>query len=557
MKHATALAAVIGVASASAIPPFRTGDPICSGTFEACSPRGAKGDGFGDPRYEDAFLIGGPTIAKRNPSPRGGRGGGGAKPGPGSPPPSSGGGGSSTGKDVAVEVGSGIITEGFGVGLDALVNGQPAPPAPPQKRDPRGGRPGGGAKPGPASPPPSPGGGGGGSNTGKDFALGVGEGILVEGAGVGLDALVNGQPAPPAPPQKRDPRGGRPGGGAKPGPASPPPSPGGGGGGSNTAKDLALGVGEGILVEGAGVGLDALVNGQQPPPPPAQPAPAPQKRDPRRGGGGGGGPKPGPGSPPQSPGGGSSTGKDIAVEVGSGIITEGFGVGLDALVNGQPAPAPSAPQKRDPRGGRPGGGAKPGPGSPPPSGGGGSSTGKDIAVEVGSVNGQPAPAPSAPQKRDPRGSRPSGGAKPGPGSPPPSGGGGSSTGKDFAVEAGSGIITEGFGVGLDALVNGQPAPASPAPQKRAPIVGALVRLIPGLIDAGTAAADAASQKRSEDAVEARADSKGKALGKKLGSAIADSDKESGASAAMGRPGMAGYLTAGLAVAVVVFGLNAL
>jgi hypothetical protein len=35
------------------------------------------------------------------------------------------------------------------------------------------------------------------------------------------------------------------------------------------------------------------------------------------------------------------------------------------------------------------------------------------------------------------------------------------------------------------------------------------------------------------------------------------DKTSGASAAMGRPGMAAYLTAGLAVGVVVFGFNAL
>jgi hypothetical protein len=51
------------------------------------------------------------------------------------------------------------------------------------------------------------------------------------------------------------------------------------------------------------------------------------------------------------------------------------------------------------------------------------------------------------------------------------------------------------------------------------------------------------------------DTKGKALGEKLGNAMADSSLESGASGTMGRPGMVGYLTAGLAVVVAVGGLN--
>jgi hypothetical protein len=155
------------------------------------------------------------------------------------------------------------------------------------------------------------------------------------------------------------------------------------------------------------------------------------------------------------------------VELGTGIATEGLGVGLDALVNGQPAPAPPAPQKRGCVGGRPIFG-----------------TGIPAIVDPNNNWNQDCGEDnehSTPQKREPIiGAF----AKFIPG----------------LIDAGSAAV--------DAITSKRSEDAVEAhgnPEKREPIIPALASFIPGLVDAGTAAVDAITSKRSEDAVEARGD----------------------------------------------------
>ncbi|KAG7286772.1 hypothetical protein NEMBOFW57_009088 [Staphylotrichum longicolle] len=408
--------------------------------------------------------------------PKGGRKSGGSS--------SSGGSGSSTGKDFALDVASGTVSGGIVAGAEQLLN--------PQKRDPKGGRKSGGSS--------SSSSGGGGSSTGKDFALDVASGTISGGVVAGAEQLLN--------PQKRDPKGGRKSGG----------STSSSGGGSSTGKDFALDVASGTVSGGIVAGAEQLLN--------------PQKRDPK------GGRKPSTSSS-QS---GSSTGKDIALDVASGTLSGGIVAGAEQLLN---------PQKRDPKGGRKSS-------SSTSSSGGGSSTGKDFALDVasGTVSGGIVAGAEQllnPQKRDPKGGRKSGSST--------SSSSGGSTAGGFAKDVAADILSGGVITGGEAILNQRNVEDNhPAQQKREPI-GALLRLIPTIFRGASTAADvagaASSEKRSEEPVERRGtESKGKELGKKIGAALADSDKKSGAAEAMARPGMLGLVTAGLAVYMVAGGLNA-
>jgi hypothetical protein len=180
------------------------------------------------------------------------------------------------------------------------------------------------------------------------------------------------------------------------------------------------------------------------------------------------------------------------------------------------------------------------------------------------VNGQ-----APPQKRDPRGGRGGGGSRI------------STTAKDFGLDVLSGTLSGGVVAGAEALINQRDVEehdtntddaaetdySSNTPEKREPF--GFLRVIPAVVRAGNQAMDVANAvntakeisnngKRSEDAVEQRSaedKKKGKELGKKLGSAIVDKATKSSAGPAMARPGGVGYLMAGVAVAMVVGGLN--
>jgi hypothetical protein len=496
-------------------------------------------------------------VQKREPDPRGGRGGGSSSSGGGSGSSSSG--TKDFGKQVAGDLISTGISEGIMFGVNQAVNGQQQQP-PVQKRepDPRGGR--GGASSS----------GGSGSSGAKDFGKQVAQdtasNLISDGIMFGINQAVNGQ-QPPVQKREPDPRGGR-------GSASSST-----GSGSSGAKDFGKQVAQdtasNLISDGIMFGINQAVNGQQPPV---------QKREPDPRGGRGSASSSG-GS--QS-GGAKDFGKQVAQDTASNLISDGIMFGINQAVNGQQPPV----QKRDPepRGGR-GGSSGAGSSSGGSQSGGAKDFGKQVAQDTASnlisdsilfginqaVNGQgPPPAPAPAQKRDPRGGR---------------GGSGSSrvptAAKDFGLDVLSGTLSGGVVAGAGALINQRDVDVDDkensyedavdshhhdltqaAPEKREPL--GFLRIIPTLVRAGGQAADVANAvntakdvsnngKRSEEVVveqrSAEDKKKGKELGKKIGSAIVDKATKSSASAGLARPGGMGYLTAGLAVAVVVGGLN--
>ncbi|KAK3898539.1 hypothetical protein C8A05DRAFT_37873 [Staphylotrichum tortipilum] len=234
-------------------------------------------------------------------------------------------------------------------------------------------------------------------------------------------------------------------------------------------------------------------------------------------------------------------------KLGSSILGAGATTAGGALLNppsdGESDPSesnPSSPEKRDPgRGGRfikklgssiLGAGAS-------TAGGALLSTPSDGESDPSESN------PSSPEKRDPKSK----------------GRFGSRLAELVSSIVGTGVTTVGGslidpGSGTESNPSGN---SSSGPQKRDPKFGGLFKSLSKLFRIGSDAAGAASsdEKRSVDHVAQRSTDATAALGRRIGEAMAESSVRSAASGGMARPGMAGFLTVGLAVAMVAGGLN--